>query len=69
MYMYLLVEVYTGILRYRQVHTGMYMCVPCWEFLYWPVQSCTGTYWYVPVRTILPNPVQGYRIPDDWFKS
>ena len=35
-----------------------------WEFLYWPVPSCTGTYWYVPVRTISPNPVQGYRIPD-----
>jgi hypothetical protein len=35
------------------------------EFLYWPVLSCTGTYWYIPVRTISPNPVQGYRIPDE----
>ena len=47
--------------------TCMYWYIPVctnWEFLYWPVPSCTGTYWYVPVRTILPNPVQGYRIPD-----
>ena len=44
--------------RYILLRTNM-------EFLYCPVPSRTGTYWYVPVRTILPNPVQGYRIPDD----
>ncbi len=25
----------------------------------------TGTYWYIPVHTILPDPVQVYRIPDE----
>ena len=50
-------KVRTGMYRYILVHTNM-------EFLYCPVPSRTGTYWYVPVRTILPNPVQGYRIPD-----
>ena len=44
--------------RYILLRTNM-------EFLYCPVPSRTGTYWYVPVRTILPNPVQGYRIPDE----
>ena len=34
--------------------------------LYWPgnVLVCTGMYRYVPVHTILPDPVQVYRIPD-----
>ena len=50
-------KVRTGMYRYILVRTNM-------EFLYCPVPSHTGTYWYVPVRTILPNPVQGYRIPD-----
>ncbi len=31
--------------------------------LYWHVLVCTGMYWYVPVHTILPDPVQVYRIP------
>ena len=55
-------------LDFLKVRIGMYWDIPVctdWEFLYWPVPSCTGTYWYVPVRTILPNPVQGYRIPDE----
>ena len=33
--------------------------------LYWHVQVCTSMYRYVPVHTILPDPVQVYRIPDD----
>ena len=37
------------------------------EILYWYVQVCTGTYLYVPVHTILPDPVQVYRIPDAWY--
>jgi hypothetical protein len=28
------------------------------ELLYWRVLVCTGTYQYIPVRTILPDPVQ-----------
>jgi len=32
--------------------------------LYWHVPVCTGMYRYVPVHTILPDPVQVYRIPD-----
>ena len=32
--------------------------------LYWYVPVCTGMYRYVPVHTILPDPVQVYRIPD-----
>ena len=55
-------------LNYLKVRTGMYRYILLrtnMEFLYCPVPSRTGTYWYVPVRTILPNPVQGYRIPDD----
>ena len=54
-------------LNYLKVRTGMYRYILLrtnMEFLYCPVPSRTGTYWYVPVRTILPNPVQGYRIPD-----
>ncbi len=54
-------------LDFLKVRTCMYWYIPVctnWEFLYWPVPSCTGTYWYIPVRTIFPNPVQGYRIPD-----
>ena len=31
--------------------------------LYWHVPVCTSTYQYVPVHTILPDPVQVYRIP------
>ena len=61
MYMYLLVEVCTGIERYRQVHAGMYMCVPCTS-TYQDIPVCpgmekvlvavpTGMYWYIPVRT------------------
>jgi hypothetical protein len=34
------------------------------EFLYWYVPVCTGMYRYVLVHTILPDPVQVYRIPD-----
>jgi hypothetical protein len=34
------------------------------EILYWYVPVCTGMYWCVPVHTILPDPVQVYRIPD-----
>ena len=41
---------------------------PTWRwtarFSYCLVLCCTGTYWYVPVCTDLPNPVQVYRIPD-----
>ena len=33
--------------------------------LYWNVPVCTCMYRYVPVHTILPDPVQVYRIPDD----
>ena len=33
--------------------------------LYSHVPVCTGIYQYVPVHTILPDPVQVYRIPDD----
>ena len=58
-------------LNYLKVRTGMYRYILLrtnMEFLYCPVPSRTGTYWYVPVRTILPNPVQGYRIPDDILK-
>ena len=54
-------------LNYLKVRTGMYRYILLrtnMEFLYCPVPSRTGTYWYVPVHTILPNPVQGYRIPD-----
>ena len=29
-----------------------------------PRLECTGTYRYIPVHTILPDPVQVYRIPD-----
>ena len=32
--------------------------------MYWYVQVHTGTYQYILVRTILPVPVQVYRIPD-----
>ncbi len=32
--------------------------------LYWHVPVCAGMYWYVPVHTFLPDPVQVYRIPD-----
>jgi hypothetical protein len=37
------------------------------RFSYCLIPCCTGTYWYVPVCTDLPNPVQVYRtrIPDD----
>ena len=35
------------------------------EILYWHVPVCTGMYQYVPVHTILPDPVQVYRIPDE----
>jgi hypothetical protein len=34
------------------------------EFSYWPVPCCTTMYWYALVCTILPDPVQGHRIPD-----
>jgi hypothetical protein len=34
------------------------------EFSYCYAPSCTGMYQYVPVCTNLPDPVQGYRIPD-----
>ena len=47
--------------------TGMYWYIlSCTyeEFSYWPVPCCTTMYWYVLVCTILPDPVQGYRIPD-----
>ena len=32
--------------------------------LYWHVLVCTGMYRYVQVHTILPDPVQVYRIPE-----
>jgi hypothetical protein len=35
------------------------------DFVYWYVLVHTGTYQYILVRTILPDPVQVYRIPDD----
>ena len=40
------------------------------EFLYWHVLVHTSMYLYIPVRTILPDPVQVYRIPDvvSWDK-
>jgi hypothetical protein len=44
--------------RYIPVRTSV-------KFSYCLIRCCTGTYWYVPVCTILPNPVQVYRIPDD----
>ena len=53
--------------QYVPVHTGMYklgILVLACTVLYRYVRVRTGTYGYVPVRTILPNPVQGYRIPD-----
>jgi hypothetical protein len=34
------------------------------RFSYCLIPYCTCTYWYVPVCTNLPNPVQVYRIPD-----
>jgi hypothetical protein len=40
------------------VRTSTYWYVPS-------LHSCTGMYWYIPVRTILPDPVQVYRIPDE----
>jgi hypothetical protein len=49
--------------KYVHVRTGMYGYVI-------PVMTCTSTYWYVtaywyiPLRTILPDPVQVYRSPD-----
>ncbi len=36
---------------------------------YTVLPQCTGTYWYVPVCTDLPNPVQVYRIPDASFNT
>ncbi len=33
--------------------------------MYWYVLVHTSTYQYILVRTILPDPVQVYRIPDD----
>ena len=62
MYMYLLVEVCTGIERCRLEHTGMYMCVPCTS-TYQDIPVCPGmekqdlvgtgrgTYWYALVCT------------------
>ena len=56
--------------KYVPVCTSTYQSVRTnVEFLYWPVPSYTGTYWYVLVCTILPNPVQGYRIPDVGYRS
>jgi hypothetical protein len=45
--------------KYVQVRTSMY-----WYVI--PVLTCTSMYWYVlvPVRTILLDPVQVYKIPD-----
>ncbi len=37
------------------------------EFSNCHVLSCIGMYWYIMVHTILPDPVQGYRIPNDLF--
>jgi hypothetical protein len=37
--------------------------------VYWYVRVHTGTYQYILVRTILPDPVQVYRIPDDVITS
>jgi hypothetical protein len=45
---------------------SMYQYVlPCTEvkFMYCYVLVGTGTYWYVPARTILPDLVQVYRCP------
>jgi hypothetical protein len=41
------------------------------EILYWyvSVSVCTGMYRYVPVHTLLPDPVQVYRIPDGIFEG
>ncbi len=53
---------------FSRVRTRSYQYVlPCTEvkFLYCHVLVRTGTYWYVPVRTILPDPVKVYRIPDE----
>ncbi len=57
-----LLKVRTGMYRYIQVRTTV-------KFSYCLIQCCTGTYWYVPVCTDLPDPVQGYRIPDGPLKS
>jgi hypothetical protein len=49
---------------------GMYLYVlvrTFKEILYWYVLVCTGMCRYVPVHTILPDPVQVYRIPDEWL--
>ena len=43
---------------YIPVRTGQ-------EILYLHIPVHTGTYRYIPVHTILPDPVQVYRIPDD----
>jgi hypothetical protein len=47
-----------GTYRYMPVRTGQ-------EFLYLHVPVHTSAYRYIPVHTILPDPVQVYRIPDE----
>ncbi len=55
-----------SFLKYVEVRTGMYCFVQMWNsrtVMYGHVLA-----WYVPVctvRTNLPDPVQGYRIPDE----
>jgi hypothetical protein len=47
--------------------SGTYLYVPVrtgQEFLYLHVPVHTGTYRYIPVRTIWPDPVHVFRIPD-----
>ncbi len=47
--------------------TGMYWYIPSCtnvEISYWPVPCCTNIFWYELACTILPDPVQGYRILD-----
>ncbi len=55
-----LLKVCTGMYQYIQARTTV-------KFSYCLVPCCTGTCWYVPVCTDLPNPVQVYRIPDDYI--
>jgi hypothetical protein len=61
--------------RVRKLHVFFKVCTSTYwyvllctnvefSYCYVTVPSCTGMYQYVPLRTNLPDPVQGYRIPD-----
>ena len=57
--------------RVYEKHSCLFSCIYLYVLvrtfqgiLYWYVLVCTSTYQYVPVHTILPDPVQVYRIPD-----